>query len=444
VVPGNSSSNTLPEEIPLLCARIAAIGLAATTVAACVSTGRAPPDMAGASSANLELPASDPASPARRREALIRTATAEHSPHLDPIIEGPKSVSAVNGEEATFSALLATQAGDVVKWVSTGGDETTATCRALPTEPSGLSTCELSAPATLAQDGTQFYITVTRADGEIVFQSLSAMLTVTPSVEAVVITSEPTSQTVPAGQSAVFTVQAEGSRFKTRKSGHDGYFFEYSAPQVQWFKDDIAIPGATADELVVTTTTGQAGKRSQIVAKVTNPVGTTVSEVATLFVAQASTVIGAAGGDVPGPKGSVLTVPAGAVSRDVTITLTEEEIPAGLLPPEFIPVGKVIKVNSANAAFAVCFELTLQGPQRIHPSRALVVARLVDAPGHVDAPAKRLSLARQSRALPTVARCLNPQNSGIDGSYKTPIDGDGKYLAFQVPDDSCLDIDSLR
>jgi hypothetical protein len=436
--------NTVLGEIPLRYARVAAIGLAAAMIAACASTGREPPDTAAGSSANVELPANDLASPARRREALIRSFTAALSPHVDPIVLGPKSISAVSGEEAKFSALLATQAGDVVEWDSTGGEVTTATCRVLPTEPSGLSTCELSAPATLAQDGTMFYVKVTRADGEIVFQSVAATMTVTPSAEAVVITSEPTSQTVPAGQSAVFKIQAEGSRFKNRKSGPDGYFFEYSAPEVQWFKDGIAIPGATTDELVVPTTTWQAGTQSLIVAKVTNPVGTTMSEVATLFVAPASTVMSAAGGDVPGPKGSVLTVPAGAVLGNVTITITEEEIPAGLLPPEFIAVSKVIKVSSANAAFAICAELALQGPQRIHPDRALAVARLVAAPGPVDVPTKGLSVVQQRRALPTVARCLNPQNSGIDGSFKTTIDGDGKYLAFQVPVDSCLTIDSLR
>jgi hypothetical protein len=426
--------------------KVVAMGATLTVLAACGGGGNNP--FASADNANrstTDSAAGDTTQMAKRSGISSQAAPTALSPDSDPIVEGPKDLSVVVGEPATFSAQLALQAGDVVEWVSIGGESTTAQCASQPVSPTGSTVCVLLAPAALTEDGTRFFVKVSRSSGELVFESRAATMTVTPTRVPMVITSNPASQTVPAGQSAVFKVEAEGSRFEIVWSGWTGTYVSYMPPRVQWFKDGVAITGrAASNELVVPTTAAQAGTQSVITAKLTNPMGTTVSEPVTLSVASASTVIGAAGGNVPGPKGSSLSVPAGAVASNATIAITEEEIPAGAVPPDFVPIGKVLNVTSTAPTFAVPAELTIQGPQYLPPDMALAVVRLDEARALVSVLNKRNSTASGIRAQPAVVPCLNPQNSGINGSVTTPIGTVGQYQGFQVPAANCSSIDPIR
>jgi hypothetical protein len=436
--------NTLCAEVGVRLARAVSIGLAAAAIAACGGGGNSSPGgITGANSTAAAGYTNDSAAPVRRSGASVRAVAATLTPDSDPIVEGPRSVSVVAGEEVTFYAQLALQAGDVVEWVSTGGNVSTATCTALPTEPTGLSTCELSAPALVEQDGSLFAVRVTRADRDLAFESRAATLTVNPTAVPVVITSEPASQTVPAGQSAVFKIEAEGTRYRKRWSGPDGYFFVYSPPRVQWFKNGVAIPGAIGYEVVIPTTSAQAGSDIQIAAKVSNPMGTTVSEVATLSVASVSTVVGAAGGNVPGPKGSFLTVPAGALSNNVTIAITEEDIPAGLVPPEFVPFGRVINVSAGTAPFAEPAELRVEVPSDIGTDQALAILRIDELGNLQNAAVRRLSATGRSAALPAALNCTNTQNTDATGKTSKKISGGGKLIRGVVNKAACATVDEL-
>lgn len=425
-------------------ARLCAKGLPLVVVAAC--GGGSGPSTTNTDNTKAQAPASAEFANVKRSGQAISAAAAALTPDSDPIIAGPKNVSAVAGEPVEFVAELATQAGDVVTWVSAGGEVETASCDKTYTA-NGVSKCSLSSAA-LEHEGSVFSIRVTRSNGDLVFESQLATLTVTPVPVAVVITSQPIGQTVPAGQVAMFRTEAEGSRLKRKIREVCAVApcpqFEYLPPTIQWYKNGTAILGATANELILPTAASAAGTESVITVKVTNGVGTTVSESAMLTVASASTVVGVSGGTVPGPRGSSLILPPGAVVADAAVALTEEDIPAGLVPPEFIPVGKVIRVSSSNAVFAVPAELKVQGPTSIPPDMALAVARLDGPGGAVGALMKKLSLTPQNQALPAVASCVNPQNNGIDGSVTVPLPGSARYLVYQLPAANCPYIDPIK
>src|SRR5258705_4271263 len=121
-------------------------------------------------------------------------------------------------------------------------------------------------PATAASDsGETVSVVVTNTAGTVT--SAAATLTVIPAPVAPTITTQPTNQTVTAGQTATFTVIATGT-----------------APLAyQWQKNSVNITGATAASYTTPSmTTADSG--STFAVAVSNTAGTVTSHAATLTV----------------------------------------------------------------------------------------------------------------------------------------------------------------
>ncbi len=136
----------------------------------------------------------------------------------------------------------------------------------------GATSSSYTTPATTTADsGSTFSVVVTNSAGSAT--SNNATLTVNPAAVAPSITSQPASQTVPAGQTATFGVSAGGT-----------------APMsYQWRKNGTNITGATSSSYSTpATTTTDSGSTFSVV--ISNSAGSVSSNTATLTVNQAAAV----------------------------------------------------------------------------------------------------------------------------------------------------------
>jgi hypothetical protein len=135
---------------------------------------------------------------------------------------------------------------------------------------SGATSSSYITPATTSSDnGTQFTVVVSNSAGSAT--SNAATLTVNASAVAPTITTQPTSQTVTAGQTATFTVSATGT-----------------APlSYQWRKNGTAISGATSSSYTTPATTS-SDNGAQFTVVVSNSAGSITSNPATLTVSAAA------------------------------------------------------------------------------------------------------------------------------------------------------------
>src|SRR6185369_159173 len=132
---------------------------------------------------------------------------------------------------------------------------------------SGATSSTYTTPATTASDdNSQFRVIVTNSAGSAT--SSAATLTVSPPTPtAPTITQQPTNKTVTVGQTATFSVSANGT----------------PPLSYQWQKGTTNIPGASSSSYTTpATTTGDDGSQFRVV--VTNSVGNTTSNPATLTV----------------------------------------------------------------------------------------------------------------------------------------------------------------
>ena len=152
------------------------------------------------------------------------------------IVTQPANQSVPTGQAATFT-VVATGTGPLnYQWEKNGVAISGATTATYATPP-----------ATTADDGSQFDVVVSNSVRAIT--SNRVLLTVI-SVSAPVITTQPASQTVNAGQTATFAVVASGT-----------------APlSYQWLKNGTVVPGATsASYTAPPTTTGDDGSQFDVV-----------------------------------------------------------------------------------------------------------------------------------------------------------------------------------
>jgi hypothetical protein len=120
-------------------------------------------------------------------------------------------------------------------------------------------------PATLADSGAVFAVTVTDVNGSVT--SNNATLTVKPAPVAPSITTQPADETVSLGARATFTVAATGT-----------------APlRYQWSKNGVVIAGATRSTYITPPTT-LADNGALFAVTVSNRAGSVVSNNATLTV----------------------------------------------------------------------------------------------------------------------------------------------------------------
>jgi len=173
------------------------------------------------------------------------------------ITSQPSSQTVTAGQTATFSVAATGSAPLSYQWRRNGVNISGATA----------STC--TTPTTSADNGALFSAVVSNSAGSMT--SSSATLTVNAAAVAPSITTQPSSQTVAAGQTATFSVAATGSALLS----------------YQWRKNGASISGATSSSYTTAaTTTADSGSQFSVV--VSNSAGSITSNSATLTVTASS------------------------------------------------------------------------------------------------------------------------------------------------------------
>lgn len=168
----------------------------------------------------------------------------------------PHSISTPSGSSATFS-VVASGSGLSYQWYKDSAAISGAT---------GSSYTVASADSTAAGS---YFVRITNAGGTV--DSNSVTLTIAAAT-APRITAQPSSKTVSAGSSATFSVTASGTAPLT----------------YQWYKDGVAVSGATSSTLTVSSVT--SAKAGGYYVTVTNGSGSTTSSTATLTVVTAPVI----------------------------------------------------------------------------------------------------------------------------------------------------------
>ncbi len=170
------------------------------------------------------------------------------------IIAQPVSISILTGQTATFSVTATGTAPLAYQWKMNG------------TAIGGATGSSYTTPTeTTSNNGAQFTVAVSNAAGTVI--SNAATLTVTSTPVAPSITTQPGNQTIFAGQTATFSVVANGT----------------SPLSYQWRKNGTAIGGATSTSYTTPTeTTSDNGATFSVV--VSNSAGNATSNNATLTV----------------------------------------------------------------------------------------------------------------------------------------------------------------
>ena len=189
------------------------------------------------------------------------TLTVNAAPVAPSITTQPASQTVTAAQTATFSVTATGAAPLSYQWSRNGA------------AISGATSSSYTTPATTSSDnGALFTVVVSNTAGSVT--SSAAALTVNPAPVAPSITTQPSSQTVTAGQTASFNVVATGS-----------------APlSYQWQKNGASIAGATSSSYTTpATTASDSGSTFAVV--VTNTAGTVTSSAATLTVNAGGTII---------------------------------------------------------------------------------------------------------------------------------------------------------
>src|SRR6266478_2745889 len=182
------------------------------------------------------------------------TLTVNPAPVAPSITTQPASQTVTAGQTASFSVVASGTAPLSYQWQKNS------------VAIAGATSSSYATPVTTSSDnGTLFTVVVRNTTGSVT--SSAATLTVSAAPVAPSITTQPASQTVTAGQTAVFTVVAGGT-----------------APlNYQWQKNSVNIAGATsASYTTPATTTSDSGSTFRVV--VANMAGTVTSSAATLTV----------------------------------------------------------------------------------------------------------------------------------------------------------------
>jgi len=205
------------------------------------------PAVAGSSNGSLVV-ASNATDPSLR---LALTGNAMVKPSIKT---QPASQSVLVGQTATFDVVATGSGALSYQWKKNGVDISGANSSSYTTPP-----------ATLAESGETFSVTLSDAAGT--FNSNSATLTVTSVAVAPSITAEPASKTVVSGQTATFGVTATGT----------------ATLLYQWKKNGVAISGATS-ESYTTPVTSAADSGESFTVTVSNSKGSVNSTAASLTV----------------------------------------------------------------------------------------------------------------------------------------------------------------
>ena len=192
--------------------------------------------------------------------SITAALTVTPAPVAPAITTQPAALSVTAGQSATFSVIANGTAPVRYQWKKNGVDVTTGV---------GGTTSTYTTPATVdADNNALFTVVVSNSAGTVT--SSTAGLTVAAAVVAPAITTQPSAQTVTAGQSATFSVTATGT-----------------SPSYQWKKNGTDIPGATAS--TYTTPATVIGDNAAVfTVVVSNSAGGVTSTSATLTVTSAA------------------------------------------------------------------------------------------------------------------------------------------------------------
>jgi hypothetical protein len=168
----------------------------------------------------------------------------------------PASRSVTAGQTATFSVVASGTAPLTMQWQKNGVDISAAT-----------GTSYTTPATTLADNGAALRVLVRNSVGSVTSQNATLTVTAAATATAPSITTQPTSRSVAAGQTATFSVVASGT-----------------APlAMQWQKNGVNITGATsASYTTPITTTADNGALFRVIVR--NSIGSVTSNNATLTV----------------------------------------------------------------------------------------------------------------------------------------------------------------
>lgn len=168
------------------------------------------------------------------------------------ITSQPASITVTAGQAASFTVATTGSQAPTYQWTRGGVNIV------------GATSAIYTIAATTSSDAGTYSVVVANSVGSVT--SNGAMLTVNAASAAPLVTTEPLSQTVVAGNTVIFTAAASGS----------------PAPTFQWQKNGVNIAGATNSSVAINSVAENDSGSYRLVA--TNDSGTAVSNVATLTV----------------------------------------------------------------------------------------------------------------------------------------------------------------
>jgi hypothetical protein len=174
------------------------------------------------------------------------------------ITQQPANQSVAVGQNATFSVVASGSAPLSYQWYLGGA--------VAGTNASAFTVSQVTA----AQNQSAVYVVVSNPYGSV--NSASAQLAVAAAQTVPSITQQPVSQTVTAGQTATFSVSADGT----------------SPLTYQWYLNNQPVGSNASSYSITGTTTAQTG--GQVYVKITNAVGSATSTTVTLTVDAAATM----------------------------------------------------------------------------------------------------------------------------------------------------------
>lgn len=203
-------------------------------------------------------------------------------PTAPTITQQPTAQTATIGKSATFSVT------------ATGSDTLTYQWTKAGVSISGATSSSYTISSVTSSDAGSYAVVVTNNYGSLSSSAVTSSSVTLTVYAATTITSQPTSQTVTAGQSATFSVTATGSGTLT----------------YQWTKAGTNISGATSSSYTITSTTSNDAGSYAVV--VTGSGGSVTSSTATLTVNPAS--------GITAPDGYASLVTGGAAGTAVTVS----------------------------------------------------------------------------------------------------------------------------
>lgn len=219
-----------------------------------------PPTTTADNGSQFVVIVSDNAGSVTSNPATLAVTTADVAPSF---ISQPGSQTITAGQSATFSAIASGTAPLNYQWSKNGA------------AISGATSSTYTTPAeTTSDNGAQFTVTVSNLAGQVT--SAAATLTVNAATAPPSIITQPSSQTIVAGQTVTFSVTASGTAPLT----------------YQWYKNGAGISSAGSSSYTTpATTTADNGALFTVV--VSNSVGNVTSTAATLTVNAATFLLNA-------------------------------------------------------------------------------------------------------------------------------------------------------